>query len=104
MFSTVLISDWRFGLTTSYSLGITVSVKCFYDGMINLGSIEFISLRKPTPSMVLIGHMSWIIYSAMDLVISSERFEGRGRDLEVSSFLLNVCCNEAGVFCLSSSG
>ena len=76
--------------------------------MVYLGSIEFISLRKPTPSTVLIGHMSWIIYSAMDLVISSERFEGRGRDLEVSSFLLNVCCNVgcnvAGEFCLSSSG
>jgi hypothetical protein len=50
--------DWRFDFATSYILRNTVSVKCFRDGMVYLGSIEFISLRKPTPSTVLIGHMS----------------------------------------------
>lgn len=59
-------------------------VICFRDGMVCLGSIEFISLRKPTPSTLLIGHMSWIKYFAMNLVISLKRFEGRGRDVEVS--------------------
>jgi hypothetical protein len=43
-------------------------VKCFRDGMIYLGSIECIGLRKPTLSAVLIGHMSRIKYSAMDVV------------------------------------
>jgi hypothetical protein len=96
IFSTWLISDRRFDFATSYILRITVSVKCFRDGMVYLGSIEFISLWKPTPSTVLIVHMSRIIYSAMDLVISSERFEGRGSDLRGA--LLNVCCNVGFVF------
>ena len=57
--------------------------------MIYLGSIECIGLRKPTLSAVLIGHMSRIKYSAMDVVISLKRFKGRG----LRGVLLKVCCN-----------